>query len=40
MTKRIKIISVKTFADVLHVAIKPSSRRDALIRELRKYEKG
>ncbi len=40
MLKRIKIIPVKTFADVLHLSIKPSSRRDALIRGLRKYEKG
>ncbi len=40
MLKKIKVIPVKTFADVLHNSIKPSSKRDALIRELMKYEKG
>lgn len=35
--KRIKIIPVKNIADVLAYALKKSSRRDAMIRELRHY---
>ncbi len=36
--KRIKIIPVKTLAEVLQYALKPGSRRDEIIRELKKYE--
>ncbi|MDE1869813.1 MAG: ATP-dependent protease LonB [Candidatus Micrarchaeota archaeon] len=35
--KRIKIVPVGNIADVLEHALKKSSRRDAIIRELRKY---
>ncbi len=35
--KKIKVIPVKNIADVLEHALKKSSRRDAMIKELRKY---
>ena len=35
--KRIKLIPVKNIADVLKYALKKSPRRDAIIKELRKY---
>ncbi|MDE1828094.1 MAG: ATP-dependent protease LonB [Candidatus Micrarchaeota archaeon] len=35
--RKIKIITVKNIADVIEAALKKSSRRDAIIRELRKY---
>ncbi|MDE1824928.1 MAG: ATP-dependent protease LonB [Candidatus Micrarchaeota archaeon] len=35
--RRIKIIPVKNIADVIENALKKSSRRDAIIRELRRY---
>ena len=37
--KKIKIIPVKNFAEVLEHAIRKSKRRDEIISELRKYEK-
>jgi Lon-like ATP-dependent protease len=37
--KRIKIIPVKSFAEVLKYAIRKSKRRDEIINELQKYEK-
>ncbi|MCL4388066.1 ATP-dependent protease LonB [Candidatus Marsarchaeota archaeon] len=37
--KKIKIIPVKSFAEVLEHAIRKSKRRDEIINELRKYEK-
>ena len=37
--KRIKLIPVKTLADVLKYALKSSARKDAIIKELRGYEK-
>ncbi len=38
LMKKVKIVPVKTLADVIKVAIKPSARRDQIIRELKKYE--
>ncbi len=40
LIKKIKIVQVKTFADILKNAVKQSKRRDEIIRELSKYEKG
>ncbi len=37
--KRIKLIPVKTLADVLKYALKSGARKDAIIKELRGYEK-
>ena len=37
--KRIKLIPVKTLADVLKHSLKSSARKDAIIKELRGYEK-
>lgn len=37
--KKIKLIPVKTLADVLKYALKDSKRKDEIIRELRRYEK-
>ena len=39
MLKRIELIPVKTLADVLKYALKNSARKDAIIKELRGYEK-
>ncbi len=36
--KKIKIIPVKTLAEVIQHTIKPSARRDAIVKELKKYE--
>ncbi|MCL5404231.1 MAG: ATP-dependent protease LonB [Candidatus Marsarchaeota archaeon] len=36
--KRIRIVAVKSFAEVLNYAIKKSKRRDDIIRELKRYE--
>ncbi len=38
--KKVQIVPVKTFADILKNAVKPSKRRDEIIRELNKYERG
>ncbi|MEM3638668.1 MAG: S16 family serine protease, partial [Candidatus Micrarchaeaceae archaeon] len=35
--KRIKVVAVKNIADVIENSIKKSARRDAMIKELRRY---
>ncbi len=40
LMRRVKLIPVKTFADVIKNAVRQSKRRDEIIRELRRYEKG
>ncbi len=38
--KKIKLIPVKTLAEVLQHSLKPSARREQIIKELKKYEHG
>ncbi len=40
LMRRVKLIPVKTFADVIKNAVRQNKRRDEIIRELRRYEKG
>jgi Lon-like ATP-dependent protease len=40
LIKKIKIVPVRTFGDIMKNAVKPSKRRDEIIRELDRHERG